>query len=56
MCDLLGGAPTPSIETDAIDFFARDALPELSLARIHPNQIELLFRHRENPGLPAEFD
>ncbi|HEY4211036.1 MAG TPA: NUDIX hydrolase [Steroidobacteraceae bacterium] len=56
VCDLLSGSPKPSVETDAIDFFSRDALPELSLARMHPSQIELLFRHRENPALPAEFD
>ena len=54
--ELTGGAPTTSNETDAVDFFAEDRLPPLSLTRTLPEQIALMFRHYRNPALPAEFD
>jgi len=54
--ELTGGAPASSIETDAVEFFSEDRLPPLSLTRILPDQIALMFRHFRNPALPAEFD
>jgi ADP-ribose pyrophosphatase YjhB (NUDIX family) len=56
VCELLGGSPTLSNETDAVDFFPVDALPELSLGRVLAPQIERLYRHRLEPGLPTDFD
>lgn len=55
-CELVGGAPTTSMETDAVDFFASDQIPLLSLTRVVPSQIERLFVHHANPHLPTEFD
>ncbi len=56
LCELTGGHAQPSIETDAVDFFAEDALPPLSSQRITPGQIELMFRHERQRGLPTTFD
>lgn len=56
ICELTGGAPQPSIETSEIEFFPRDALPELSLGRITARQIELMFEHRADLARAADFD
>jgi ADP-ribose pyrophosphatase YjhB (NUDIX family) len=56
VCELTGGAAQPSLETSAVDFFARDALPELSLGRVNSRQIERMYAHRDNPGSMTEFD
>lgn len=57
LCDLTGGAATaPNLETGGADFFTDDALPELSLSRVTPEEIHMLFKHYQNPDLPTEFD
>ncbi|HWD59874.1 MAG TPA: NUDIX hydrolase [Stellaceae bacterium] len=56
ICELTGGTPRPSIETTEIDFFAEDALPELSPGRVLPHQIRRMFAHYRQPDLPTEFD
>lgn len=56
ICELLGGKAETSIETSAVDFFAQKHLPELSLERVLPSQIERAFLHRANMGLPTDFD
>jgi len=56
LCELTGGEARPSEETSAVDFFARDALPPLSLGRTTAAQIELMYKHVEHPELAAEFD
>jgi ADP-ribose pyrophosphatase YjhB (NUDIX family) len=56
LCELVGGAPTPSIETSAVGFFPADALPPLSLGRVTPTQIARLFAHARHPEWPADFD
>ena len=55
-CDLLGGAPTHSIETDGVGFFREDDLPPLSLGRVTPAQIARLFAHYRHPDWPTDFD
>jgi len=55
-CEILGGSPTPSIETEAVDFFPEDKIPELSLGRVTPKQITRMFQHHYNPDLPTDFD
>jgi ADP-ribose pyrophosphatase YjhB (NUDIX family) len=55
-CELVGGAPAPSIETDAVGFFREDELPPLSLTRVMPAQISRLFEHLRHPGWPTDFD
>jgi ADP-ribose pyrophosphatase YjhB (NUDIX family) len=56
LCELTGGHAEASIETDAVDFFAEDALPPLSTQRITLGQIQLMFRHERERHLPTTFD
>lgn len=56
LCELTGGEAKSSIETDGVEFFAPDQLPPLSLNRITPGQIELMFRHERERDLPTTFD
>jgi ADP-ribose pyrophosphatase YjhB (NUDIX family) len=56
ICDMVGGAAVISHETSAIDFFAEDRLPDLSIGRTLPKQIARMFAHHRQPHLPTEFD
>ena len=56
ICELTGGSARPSLETSAVEFFARDQLPQLSLGRVNPRQIERMYEHRQHPELMTEFD
>jgi ADP-ribose pyrophosphatase YjhB (NUDIX family) len=56
LCELTGGAPVVSDETDGVDFFCEDDLPPLSLTRVTPAIIARLFDHYRNPDWPADFD
>ena len=56
LCDLLGGDATPSFETTEVRFFPRHGLPNLSIARVTPYQIEHMFEHAEHPEWPTSFD
>jgi ADP-ribose pyrophosphatase YjhB (NUDIX family) len=55
-CRLLGGAPATSLETDGVDWFARDALPELSRARTPEPLLARAFEHHDDPTLPPDLD
>lgn len=55
-CELLGGEARGSVETTAVDFFARDALPELSERRTRSDHLERVFRHLDEPDRPTGFD
>jgi len=57
LCKIESGEPKENIEISEIDFFAKDKLPSnLSLPRVTPEQIHMLFTHHAKPDLPAEFD
>jgi hypothetical protein len=56
LCRLSGGSARPSLETTDVSFFAENALPPLSLARVTPNQIAMAFEHTREPALPTTFD
>ena len=56
ICDLMGGAPCASMETDAVAFYAENELPDLSTPRVTAAQIHMLFRHYRQPALATEFD
>lgn len=56
LCEITGGFPKTSIETDGVEFFTIDELPELSLARILPEQIRHLYKRVKSGMLEAEFD
>lgn len=55
-CEISGGEARASHETSGADFFAEDATPELSEARVLPKQIRRFFEHLRDPSLPADFD
>jgi ADP-ribose pyrophosphatase YjhB (NUDIX family) len=56
ICDLTGGAPTLSNETDGVDFFPVASLPPLSVGRATESQIQRMYQHNSNRGLPTDFD
>lgn len=56
ICEITGGSPTTSLETDDVRFFAEDDLPNLSTTRITAGQMHRLFEHHRNPQLPTDFD
>jgi ADP-ribose pyrophosphatase YjhB (NUDIX family) len=55
-CELIGGSPTASIETEGAAFFQEDAIPPLSLTRVTPTQIARFFEHYRHPDWPTDFD
>jgi ADP-ribose pyrophosphatase YjhB (NUDIX family) len=55
-CEITGGAPADSIETDGVDFFAADALPKLSTGRATATQIHRFVAHHAHPEWPTDFD
>ncbi len=56
VCEITGGEARLSNETDGVQFFALDDLPELSTGRITAEQLLLLHKHHLQPELPTEFD
>ncbi len=56
LCEIVGGSPQISHETTAVDFFAEDQIPDLSVSRVLPFQIARMFEHHRDPSLPTDFD
>ncbi len=56
LCEILGGEPSASLETLAVDFFAPDALPPLSRSRTSEFMIREVFEHVKDPTRSAAFD
>jgi ADP-ribose pyrophosphatase YjhB (NUDIX family) len=56
VCELTGGAAAASNETDAVEFFPVQALPQLSTGRVLAAQILRLYQHHLDPALPTDFD
>jgi ADP-ribose pyrophosphatase YjhB (NUDIX family) len=56
LCDLIGGAPTTSIETAGAEFFAEDQLPPLSVQRTTPEVLARMFHLYRHPEAGVEFD
>jgi hypothetical protein len=44
------------VETAGAAFFREDELPELSLARVLPEQLQRFFAHHRHPEWPTDFD
>jgi ADP-ribose pyrophosphatase YjhB (NUDIX family) len=55
-CEITGGEMKPGLESKGVDWYAPDALPELSPHRITHDQIALLFEHLRNPDRPTDFN
>ena len=53
---VVGGAPATSSETDEVGWFARDALPPLSLGRNSAALMARVFAHADDPTLTPDVD
>jgi len=56
ICEITGGAPRLSNETDGVEFFPLAELPELSTGRSTATQIRRMHEHHLHPEWPTEFD
>jgi len=56
LCEIQGGQARGSYETDAVEFFALDALPAMSIGRSTPQQVRRMYEHWVMRELPADFD
>jgi ADP-ribose pyrophosphatase YjhB (NUDIX family) len=56
LCDLVGGEASSSYETEGVGFFEEHSLPPLSLTRVMPAQIALMFEHYRDRDKPTIFD
>lgn len=56
LCEIVGGAARPGVETTAVAFFAPDDLPPLSHNRTNERQIREALAHAQNGARPAAFD
>lgn len=56
ICEITGGAPRTSYETDAVEFFDLAALPELSTGRSTAAQIQRMYQHHLHRDWATEFD
>jgi ADP-ribose pyrophosphatase YjhB (NUDIX family) len=55
-CELVGGHPQDSLETEGARFYPEDSIPPLSIGRTTPQVLSRLFELYRNPDLPADFD
>ena len=55
-CEITGGSPALSDETDGVDFFTLDNLPPLSIERVTAKQVARFFDHASHPDWPTDFD
>ena len=56
LCEILGGAPTPSNETLAVDFFDFDHLPPFSHNRTNEKHISVIQAFIEQKSIGCVFD
>ena len=56
LCDLQGGEARPSLETEAVEWFPLDALPELSRVRTDERHIKEVRAHLQDPKRPAAYE
>ena len=56
LCQITGGSARTSEETSEVGFFNERELPVLSMERVTPEQIGIMFEHYRNPDRPADFD
>ena len=56
LCNLIGGEPSISNETEAVGFFPLDSLPPLSIDRVTESEIHRVYALHRDPTLPPDFD
>jgi ADP-ribose pyrophosphatase YjhB (NUDIX family) len=56
LCDIIADATPDPLETAEPTYFSEHKIPELSLARVTPEEIARMFEHHRNTDLPTDFD
>lgn len=56
LCEVEGGEARPGLETEAVEWFPLDELPELSRVRTDHRHIEEVRAHLADPARPASFE
>ena len=56
LCEITGGAASPSSETSAVDFWSFDAPPPLSAARTNERHLSDVLATINDPQRPTVFD
>lgn len=56
LCEIIGGEARQTMESSESGFFAPDDLPELSLGRVLPEQIQTLYQRVEAGNMETLFD
>lgn len=56
LCEIESGEARTSYETDGVDWFELDGLPEMSLGRSTPEQVRRMREHWLARELPTDFD
>ena len=56
LCEITGGKPKTSPETEAVEFFKETEIPPLSQGRVLPQQIKRMFQYYRDPSIPTDFD
>jgi ADP-ribose pyrophosphatase YjhB (NUDIX family) len=56
ICEITGGVARTSHETDGVEFYDLDALPELSTGRSTTVQIQRMYQHHLHRDWATEFD
>ncbi len=56
LCEIVGGELNKGIETLDVDYFGREELPNLSLDRNIPAQVEMMFEYLEDPAKEVYID
>ena len=54
--EIIGGEPQTGLEANQVEFFVKNELPELSIARNTYSQLGMLFNYLRNPEIPAFID
>jgi ADP-ribose pyrophosphatase YjhB (NUDIX family) len=56
LCEIVGGEAKPSNETEEVDFFEENNLPELSLTKVLLEQISKMFAYHRDRETEVYFD
>ena len=56
LCDFVSGEALTNIEISEIAFFSRNNLPDLSLSRVLPEDIEMIFDYAQQPTTSVMVD
>lgn len=56
LCEITGGTARGSYETDAVEFFDPERLPDMSLGRSTPRQVARMLEHWHDRALATDFD